>query len=135
MVAFCQLCIIKEIDDDDDDEQQCNVQLQTNCQISVKSANACNSYNLFSEVTQNITVHYRQPDRHVWLPIVDKVYVQTYLWFQSYLRGRSQYIRRGMQRSSSVQLVCGVPQGSVLGPILFIMYTVCLLYTSPSPRD
>jgi len=28
-------------------------------------------------------------------------------WFQSYLRGRSQYIRRGMQRSSSVQLVCG----------------------------
>jgi len=45
------------------------------------------------------------------------------LWFQSYLRGRSQYIRREIYGSSSVQLVCGVPQGSVLGPILFIMYT------------
>jgi len=32
-----------------------------------------------------------------------------------------------MQKSSHVQLVCGVPQGSVLGRILFIMYTVELV--------
>ena len=48
-------------------------------------------------------------------------------WFHSYLHGRSQYVRRGMQKSSHVQLVCGVPQRSVLGPILFIMYTVELV--------
>jgi len=33
----------------------------------------------------------------------------------------------GIHGSSSVQLVCGVPQGSVCGPILFIMYTVDLI--------
>ena len=44
------------------------------------------------------------------------------VWFRSYLHWCSQYARRGVLRSSSVQLICGVPQSSVLGPILFIMY-------------
>ena len=37
---------------------------------------------------------------------------QVMEWFRSYLRGRSQYVRRGMLKSLSVLLVCGVPQGS-----------------------
>ena len=48
-------------------------------------------------------------------------------WFQSYLHGRSQYVRRGVLGSSSVQLICGVPQGSVLGSILFIIYIADLI--------
>ena len=46
-------------------------------------------------------------------------------WFQSYLRGRSQYVRRGVLRSSSVQLICGVPKGSswVLYCLLCILQT------------
>jgi len=48
-------------------------------------------------------------------------------WFQSYLTSRTQYVRRGTARSTIVQLICGVPRGSVLGPILFIMYTADLV--------
>ena len=48
-------------------------------------------------------------------------------WFQSYLSSRKQYVRRGPNKSSITYLICGVPQGSVLGPILFVLYTVDLL--------
>jgi hypothetical protein len=42
-------------------------------------------------------------------------------WFRSYLLGRTQRVCRGVTRSPVVQLVCGRPQGSVLGHILFIL--------------
>jgi len=52
---------------------------------------------------------------------------QVLEWFRSYLHGRSQYVRRGMLKSLAVLLVCEVPQGSVLGLILFILYTAELI--------
>jgi hypothetical protein len=42
-------------------------------------------------------------------------------WFQSYLLGRSQYVRRGPNKSSSTRPTGSVRQGSVLGPVLFIL--------------
>jgi len=47
-------------------------------------------------------------------------------WFHSYLSGRYQYVRRGFVRSSVIKLICGVPRGSVLEPILFVLYTADL---------
>lgn len=43
-------------------------------------------------------------------------------WITSYLTGRTQYVRFGGDTSTVTTVQRGVPQGSVLGPILFLLY-------------
>ena len=43
-------------------------------------------------------------------------------WFKSYLKCRKQYVRYQTVDSEHKAIKCGVPQGSILGPLLFILY-------------
>jgi hypothetical protein len=43
-------------------------------------------------------------------------------WFVSYLHGRKQYVQNGNATSSVLTVKTGVPQGSILGPLLFLVY-------------
>ena len=47
----------------------------------------------------------------------------VYEWFYFYLSGRTQIFITPADTSNAVALICSVPQGSVVGPLLFITYT------------
>ena len=53
-------------------------------------------------------------------------------WIKSYLSGRKQYVSYNNTNSVFNDIVCGVPQGSIIGLLLFLLYINDLPLSSPS---
>ena len=59
--------------------------------------------------------------------LLDKLYVygirgHVHEWFKRYLKGRQQFVKINDNASKCKFINMGMPQGSVLGPLLFIIY-------------
>ena len=50
------------------------------------------------------------------------IYGNAHQWFKSYLENRTQMCSINGLLSESCLLSCGVPQGTILGPLLFLLY-------------
>ena len=55
----------------------------------------------------------------------------VYTVLESYLKNRKQFVQSGQRKSQMTEVKYGVSQGSILGPILFIVYINDLKTNSP----
>ena len=71
---------------------------------------------------------------HILVPKLNALNVPAYLqlWILDYLIERPQYVRTSTEISSHITLNTGAPQGCVLSPVLFILYTNDLQWNTPN---
>ena len=91
--------------------------------------NALDLKRLIMWILQDLSAAFDTVDHTVLLNRLEKrlgIKEKALAWFKSYLSGRTQSVRIKDAYSDEKPLRFGVPQGSVLGPILFSIYTLPL---------
>ena len=82
----------------------------------------CTSYLLLLLSEVLLTIRFSSPDSALFFGIQST----AFKWFESYLLDRRLFISVNNSSSPPSQLKYGLPQGSVLGPALFVLYATPL---------
>jgi len=95
-------------------------QLFTNIYSSFNKTDCCKSAGLFLGVSKAFDTI----DHELLLEKLELAGIRgvPLSWFRSYLLGRRQAVRVKSKKSNLLNIQYGVPQGSVLGPILFLIF-------------
>ncbi|CAL4073198.1 unnamed protein product [Meganyctiphanes norvegica] len=82
-----------------------------------------NSQNLFAGmVLMDLQKAFDTVDHDILCKKLEAMGLDFTKWFQSYLKNRKQKVVANDTSSEAGVVTCGVPQGSILGPLLFLCY-------------
>jgi hypothetical protein len=59
---------------------------------------------------------------HLWTRSIPLFLTRSIRWINIYLADRTQVVTVNGSEPSPTPVLCGVPQGSVFGPLLFLIY-------------